>query len=87
MLIAFTHMTIILTLVKRVGVLMLRMFRFVATCMVTVAKKIKQCGAGGLLGSKHQGHNVSSNNLVFDAIAISQVSEAQRKHYHTTYHQ
>ena len=63
MLIAFTHMTIILTLVKRVGVLMLRMFRFVATCMVTVAKKIKQCGAGGLLGSKHQGHNVSSNNL------------------------
>ena len=63
------------------------MFRFVATCMVTVAKKIKQCGAGGLLGSKHQGHNVSSNSLVFDAIAISQVSEAERKHYHTTYHQ
>ena len=52
---------------------MLMMFRFVATCMVTVAKKIKQCGAGGLLGSKHQGHNVSSDNLVFDAIAISQV--------------
>ena len=66
---------------------MLMMFRFVATCMVTVAKKIKQCGAGGLLGSKHQGHNVSSNNLVFDAIAISQVSEAELKHYHTTYHQ
>ena len=61
---------------------MLMMFRFVATCMVTVAKKIKQCGAGGLLGSKHQGHNVSSNNPVCDSIAISQVLEVQRKHHH-----
>ena len=59
------------------------MFRFVATCMVTVAKKIKQCGAGGLLGSKHQGHNVSIKNLVNDLIAISRVPEAQRKHYLT----
>ena len=55
---------------------MLMMFRFVATCMVTVAKKIKQCGAGGLLGSKHQGHNVSSNNLVCDSITITQIPEA-----------
>ena len=57
--------------------------RFVATCMVTVAKKIKQCGAGGLLGSKHQGHNVSSNNLVYDSITITQVREAHRKLEHT----
>ena len=38
------------------------MFRYVATCMVTVAKKVKQAG-GALLGSKHQGHNVSNNHL------------------------
>ena len=62
---------------------MLMMFRFVATCMVTVAKKIKQCGAGGLLGSKHQGHNVSSNNLVCDSIARSQVPEVQSNYHHT----
>ena len=36
------------------------LIRYVATCMVTVAKKVKQAG-GALLGSKHQGHNVNRN--------------------------
>ena len=33
--------------------------RYVATCMVPVEVKVRQAG-GNLLGSKHQGHNVST---------------------------
>ena len=37
--------------------------RYVATCMVPVEVKVRQAG-GNLLGSKHQGHNVSRSIIL-----------------------
>jgi len=52
--------------------------QYVATCMVTVAKKVKQAG-GALLGSKHQGHNFGVS--IVDRVSAGNLKELEQKKF------
>jgi len=53
--------------------------QYVATCMVTVAAKVKSAGVGGLLGSKHQGHNFGVS--IVDRVSAGNLKELEQKKF------
>jgi len=53
--------------------------QFVATCMVTVAAKVKSAGVTGLLGSKHMGHNFGVS--IVDRVSAGNLKELEQKKF------